>query len=107
MNNNYPYAPENYSADPEYIRKLKVSVNSAMKGKTNNTGEITVTPNASSSVYTDNFCNVNSVILLSPVTSNAAVHHSGLYAVAGDKTFTVYHSNSSHTDKTYRYVIVG
>ena len=107
MNNNYPYAPQNYAATPEFIRKVVASVNNAMKGKTNNTGEITLTPSATSSVFTDNFCNSNSVVLLVPVTANAANNASGLYVTAGDKTFTVNHSSSAQTDKTFRYVIIG
>lgn len=107
MNNNYPYAPENYSERPEYSRKLKTSINSAMNGKTNNTGEITVTPGASSSTFIDNLCNINSVVLLSPITANAGIHHNGLYVVAGDKSFTVHHASSAVTDRSYRYVIVG
>jgi len=107
MNNNYPFAPSNVVLLPEYINKLKNSINFAMNGKTNNTGEVTITPSTSSTTVLNNLCNVNSVVILSPVTSHAAVHDSGRYVVAGDKQFTIHHSNSAQTDKTYRYVIIG
>lgn len=107
MNNNYPYAPFNHSLTDNYLNKLKLSINFLMNGKMNNTGEVTLTPNASSTTVTNNLCNVNSVILYSPVTSNAGQHLQTSYVVAGDKEFTIYHNSSANTDKTIRYVIIG
>lgn len=107
MNNNYPFAPENFSLTAEYIRKVKDAVNLALRGKTNNTGEYTLTENVTSTVVTDNRCNINSVILTTPVTANASTHMTDTYIVAGDKSFTVYHQSKTHTDRTFRYVIIG
>lgn len=107
MNNNYPYAPLNHSLTDNYLNKLKLSINFLMNGKCNNTGEVTLTPSASSTVVNNNLCNENSVVLITPVTSNAGQHLQNYYIVAGDKQFTVYHNSSSNTDKTIRYVIIG
>lgn len=107
MNNNYPFAPLNHSLTDNYLNKLKLTINLLMNGKMNNTGEVTLTPNASSTTVTDNLCNENSVILFTPVTSNAAQHTQTAYIVAGDKEFTIHHNSSANTDKTIRYVIIG
>jgi hypothetical protein len=107
MNNNYPFPPENYSDNPEYIRKVVQSLRNCVRGKINNTGEFTCTPSASSTVVKDNLCNLNSVVNIIPVTSNAASHLNQLFIIAGDKEFTVNHISNGQTDKTYRYVITG
>lgn len=106
LNNNFPRAPENYSNKEEYIRNLKISVNYAMSGKTNNTGEITLEASETSSTFIDNLCNANSAVLLVPVTATAA-SATGVYVVAGNKQFTVNHNSTADTDRTFRYVIVG
>ena len=107
MNNNYPVAPENFSLKAEYIRKLKDSINFALRGKSNNTGEFTLTASVTSTVVNDNNCNLNSVVLIIPITANAAAHFVDTYIIAGDKSFTVNHPSRTHTDRTFRYVIIG
>lgn len=107
MNNNYPFAPENFSLTAEYIRKVKDAVNLALKGKSNNTGEFTLNAGVTSTVVNDNNCNVNSVVLIIPVTANGAIHMADTYIVAGDKSFTINHQSKIHTDRTFRYVIIG
>jgi hypothetical protein len=107
MNNNYPFAPENFNLTAEYIRKVKDAVNLSLRGKSNNTGEFTLTASVTSTAITDNNCNANSVILIIPVTANAANHLADTYIVAGDKSFTVNHQSKTHTDRTFRYVVIG
>lgn len=107
MNNNYPFPPENYSDNPEYIRKVVQSVRNCVRGNTNNTGQFTCTASVASTIVKENLCNINSVINVIPVTANAASGIASLYIVAGDKQFTVNHTNNAQTDKTFRYVITG
>lgn len=106
MNNNHPTAPLNSELSIQYLDKVKRAVNSSMKGKTNNTGEVTLNASQTSTDVIENLCNENSVVLLIPVTSNAA-GSTGVYVVAGDKTFTIHHNSTAATDKTFRYIIVG
>lgn len=107
MNNNYPFAPENFSLTAEYIRKVKDAVNLALRGKSNNTGQVTLTASVTSTTVTDNRCNENSVILITPITANAGLHYADTYVVAGDKQFIIYHQSKTHTDRTFRYVVIG
>jgi hypothetical protein len=105
MNNNYPFLQANSQSNENFLKKIVLVVNLLMNGKTNNTGEITLTASATSTVISNNLVNANSVILLSPVTANAA--SADVYAEAGDKQFTLRHSSDVATDRTFRYVIVG
>ncbi len=107
VNNNYPTAPQNYSASENYIRKLMQSLNFAMLGKTNNVGELTLTPSATSTVVQNNLVNLNSAIILQPITEHAADHFVDTWVVAGDKQFTVNHNNNSQIDRTFKYIVVG
>lgn len=84
------------------------TVNNILKGKTNNTGEITLTANAASSALNDPRIGINSVILLMPTTSNAAVAKQTLYFDSpGDGSVTINHANNAQTDKTFRYTVSG
>ncbi len=107
MNNNYPAAPLNISSDVSFIKKLVLSINYLMNGKTNNTGEFTTDITTTSTIVKNTLCNENSVILITPVTANAAIHMLDSYIVAGDKQFTYHHQAKTHTDRTFRYVIIG
>lgn len=107
VNNNFPYAPENVTLEAGYIRLLKQAINYAMKGKTNNTGEVTLTANAASTPVTEKLCTENSVVLLQPLTANAAAALGTTYITAGAGTFTITHANNSQVDKSFKYVIIG
>lgn len=101
---------ENQELNLNFLRNITRVVNNIMRGKTNNTGEVTLTASASSTVVTDPFVGGDSTIQLIPTTANAALEASSgaLYISAvGDQTFTVSHSSSSHIDKTFKYVVIG
>lgn len=107
VNNNFPSAPENVTAEVGYIRLLKQAINSAIRGKLNCTGEVTLTANAASTVVIEKLCNANSVILLQPTTANAAAAIGTTYIEAGAGTFTITHANNAQADKSFKYVIIG
>jgi hypothetical protein len=107
LNNNFPIAPLTVEMTGEYLRKLALSANSAMAGKTNNTGEFTLTASATSTTKSDLNCNTNSVVLAFPKTANAAGALATTYIVPGNKQFVITHANNSQTDRTFRYVVIG
>jgi len=51
MNNNWPIAPFNHSLTENYLNKIKIALNYVISGKSNNTGEVTLTPLATSSTF--------------------------------------------------------
>lgn len=106
-NNNYPECPSNYALEENYIRKMLFTLNNCVRGKTNNVGEVTLTPSATSTTVIDNRVNENSAIILQPITEHAADHFVDTWVVAGDKSFVVNHNNNSQTDRTFKYIVVG
>lgn len=103
-----PVLPPRWSDIPEHLRKIVTAVNNILRGKTNNTGSLTLTANAASTALSDDRIGINSVILLQPTTSNAAAALATTYiGTPGDKTVTITHANNAQTDKTFLYVVVG
>ena len=90
-------------------RQVAEVVRGCMDGKTNNTGEITLTAGgATTTTLTDPRIGYQSVIIFSPLSSNAAGYLSNLYVSArtqGSATLT--HSANSAADRKYAYIIVG
>ena len=82
------------------------------QGKTNNTGSITLTANASTTTLTDPRLTVDSVLAFDPLTANAAAELAAgtFYTLAANRnnlTWTLTHTNAASTDRTFRYVVVG
>jgi hypothetical protein len=107
VNNNFPFVPQNLRLDNQYLRYLRESTNSAMRGKINCTGEFTLTANAASTAVTEKLCTANSVVLLMPKTANAAGAIATTYITPASGSFTVTHANNAQTDKDFRYVVIG
>ncbi len=92
----------------EWMAKMARAINNILKGKTNNTGDVTLTANAASTVVTDPRVGYYSVVTLSPTTANAAAALATTYiATYGDGTFTITHANNAQADKTFKYVVTG
>lgn len=107
VNNNHPIAPENHE-QVGWLRLAKKAINSAIRGKLNCTGEVTLTPNAASTQVTDNRCLTGSVALLIPKTANAAAALASTYiATYAEGSFTITHANNAQTDRNFKYVIIG
>lgn len=106
MTNVYPKAPQNVRMEEIYLREIMKVVNQCVDGRLNSTGEFTCA-NATTTTTVENIlCNANSVVLLSPITALAA-GLTGVYVVAGDKTFTVHHSSVGGSSASFRYAIIG
>lgn len=96
----------------KFSRSLAQVVNRALTGKINAIGEVTLAANAASTVLIDARLTRGSLLLLDPVTANAAT---GLFAGTtyildadrrnGEHTIT--HANNAQTDRTFKYLIIG
>ena len=96
----------------EHRRQLAEGVNQALNGKLNSTGLVTLTANAASTVVTDFRIGNDSVILLMPLTANAATALATTYILTTgidplNVQFTITHANNAQTDKSFRYVVLG
>lgn len=94
----------------ERVHRLVIaeSVNGLIDGKSDNAGTFTLTANATTTTVTDNKFESQMVPLWSPTTANAAGAMTNLYVSARAKgSFTLTHSNTATTDRTFLYVRVG
>lgn len=108
----YPVCPQDSANEASHRRQIAVTARSAVNGKTNNVGEVTLTANAATTVVIDPRVSVFSCIVFEPVTANAAAELYGgtMYILAANKVngqFTITHANDANADKTFRYTVVG
>jgi len=89
-------------------RDVAEIVNNAMNGKTNNSGTFTLATSETETTVSNERAGFDSVIVLSPTTENAATESDHTYIKTKAKgSFIIGHRNTSHTDVTYDYIIVG
>lgn len=70
----------------------------------------TLTPDATSTAFTDARITPTSVLIPQPTTANAAAALASLYIAEGNRTrgvVTVLHANNSQADRTFRFKISG
>jgi hypothetical protein len=84
-------------------------VRGIMDGKTNNTGSVTLAVGgATTTIINDARIGYGSIILLMPLTANAASSLSTSYISNRTQgTATITHSANVIADKTYGYIVVG
>ena len=102
--------PRTWTNVPDHTARLADAVNNILRGKLNNTGDLTLTASSATSTLTDIRIGTESVIVLMPKTANAAAElgNGTLYfGTPGDGTVTVNHANNAQTDRTYRYAVIG
>lgn len=108
--NNFPRPPKAVELTGGYLRLLRQSLDYAMAGKLNCTGTVTLQASATTTPVTDNRVYADSVILLMPLTANAAGALATSYIQAADVvggSFIITHANNAQTDRNFRYVIIG
>ena len=102
--NFYPSVPPG-GAD---ARTTATVIRNLVDGKSNNTGSITLTANATSTTLTDTRVGANSVIVLMPITANAATAMTAIFVSArGTGTATITHDSNAATDRHLEYAIIG
>jgi hypothetical protein len=98
------------AASAFWVRRIVDTVNRSLQGKLNNTLNVTLTENASSTVIVDPRISAFSALVFTPLTANAAVEQAagGLY-VSAQKSgeATVEHANNAQYDRRFRLAIFG
>ncbi len=87
-------------------RAVAEVTNNAMNGKTNNTGSITLSASSTSTTLNDERLGFNSVVLLSPLTANAAAQ-SPYISTHAKGSAVITHTSVAHSDLNFDYIIVG
>lgn len=98
------------SSNETDIRRIAVAVRQLGEGRSNATGEVTLTANAASTDVTAIVCSSGSTVLLQSTTANAATeiaNGTGYVSAVANGSFTITHANNSQTDRIFRWVAIG
>jgi len=102
--------PSQWYDDKDFLRKVSLSVNNILRGKTNNTGSVTLTESSATTTFTDIRIGINSVIVLQPTTANASAEIGAgtiYFDDPGKGTIVINHANNAQTDRIFRFAILG
>lgn len=104
---------EGHSKDPsKWPRNLETDLKQLYDGKILAAGSFTITASVATTTVKDYRVGKDSVILLMPLTANAAAALATTYIQTTDisstnNQFTVNHANNAQTDRDFRYVVLG
>ena len=87
-------------------REVAEVVNNAVNGKTNNTGTVTLAASTTTTTLNDERLGFDSVILLSPLTANAAAQNPYI-STKTKGSVVITHTSVASTDLNFDYIIVG
>jgi hypothetical protein len=87
-------------------REVAEVVNNAVNGKTNNTGTVTLAASTTTTTLNDERLGFDSVILLSPLTANAAAQNPYISTKAKGSV-VITHTSVARADLNFDYIIVG
>lgn len=89
-------------------RRQNNVIQQLMQGRTNATGDFTLTANSTSTVVTSQTCGPSSVIVWMPTTTNAASQMATLScATVAARTFTLTHASNANIDQSFKYIVLG
>ena len=110
----FPVAPTYLPDQRSWLIQLAFVMNGMMKGKTNNTGRVTLTENSATTVVTlaPNLLGKDTLVILSPLTSTAATEFGAgtIYVSDTDvinNQFTITHVNSATSGRKFGYILIG
>jgi hypothetical protein len=109
-------APVHLLEPVEWCRRIAKVLNSVMQGKTNNTGSVTLTANAATTVVqlAVGRLGTDTNIQFDPLTANAAAEKAAgtMYVTTANRSvansrFTITHANNAQTDREFRFTLIG
>lgn len=108
----YPYVILDTLNAKNHRWLIALAVNRLNQGKFNATGEITLTPNQTTTDLIDARLQPYSFVQFDPLTANAAMELNAgtMYVLEADRgagKFTVTHANNAQADRTFNYLIIG
>lgn len=88
--------------------QARAVLNNAMAGKLNVLGELTLEAGAVATVLDDPLITQASLIVLMPMSDNAATALQGLYfEPTATGSVVINHTNNAQTDRRFRYAVFG
>lgn len=92
------------------LSRFAFAIQQLAEGRSNATGSVTLTANASTTAVVAPTCGAGSYPFLIPMTASAAaeIGNGTLYISAvASKTFTITHANSATLDRTFGWAVLG
>jgi hypothetical protein len=107
-----PAVPTTAATWREWLTKVSTTLNEVLRGRLNVVGTFTLSASMTSSTLTDDRISLNSIIVLSPTTANAAAElGNGTLFVSesgrNNGSVVITHANNAQTDRTFRFAIIG
>ena len=103
-----PFVSTSNVPAPIHLTQIANAVNELLKGRANNIGVVTLTAGTTTTSVVDTRIKSQMKVFLSPRTANAAAAITNAYVSAvADGGFTLTHSNTGATDRTFDYVFHG
>lgn len=89
-------------------RDRDFAINQLIQGRSNATSVVTLTPGSTSTVVARDTINQNAIVLMFPMTANAAAAVATTYArVTTAGVVTITHANAATSDRTFALLIIG
>lgn len=99
--------PVEMSDNVAHLRQVAEVLNNVMNGGLNSVGEVTFTPSMTTTDIDEPRISAYSVILLMPLTANAATAMQSVYITTTNGTATINHPSDAATDQDFRYLVIG
>jgi hypothetical protein len=97
----------NLASDVQSPFEIANAVNSLLDGKVNSTGQVTLTPNAATTVLSDRRIGGSSAVFLTPLTLSAMTNGLVYVDTYVKGAATIHHGVSVATDMTFMYAVLG
>lgn len=91
-------------------RAVALAVNQCLRGKTNNSGRLTLNAGVASTTISTKLCGTTSKVIMFPESANAAAELGAgtLYISSYSAgSFIIAHANNAQTDRIFGWIIVG
>ena len=104
-----PAVPEYMPDEKQHRRQIARVLNQAMRGATNNSLQVTLTPSATTTVVRDPRISLGTAPHLVPLTADAAAEIGAgtLYAVPSAGQCVIHHASGASVDRTFAMSLVG
>ena len=96
--------------DEKDLRRYAMAIQELSAGRSNAANTVTLTASAASTVVSFDNCSADSILLLVPMTANAAAELGAgtMYVSAvAHRSFTITHANNAQVDRTFGFACIG
>ena len=107
MSHRFPVPPVSWSDSKEHLRKLSLSVRDILKGRTNNTEDVTLTADATTTEVNVDGVTTETLVTFAPRTASAAAAMDKVWSSATLGVLTIHHDADPATDRSFGIILTG